>query len=54
MGRGLRESAATLKRPDPLPTDMFGPIREQLCQTVTQKVRLLGAECRVDAHGGPA
>lgn len=44
MGRGLRESAAALRREDPLPTDMFGPIKQGVCRAVAEKVRLLYAE----------
>lgn len=47
MARGLQESAARQSRPDPLPRDLFGPIREQLAATVAEKIRLLFAEQRV-------
>jgi len=45
MFRGLRKSAEQ-KRPDPLPQQLFGPIRENLEAVVAEKIKLLGAENR--------
>lgn len=45
--RGLQEAAQNQTRPDPLPRDLFGPIRRRLAETVTEKIRLLFAENRV-------
>lgn len=47
MCRGLKESAQSQTRPDPLPRDLFGTIRQRLAETVTEKVRLLYGENRV-------
>lgn len=47
MCRGLQEAAQQQSRPDPLPRDLFGPIRQHLAATVSEKVRLLFAENRV-------
>jgi len=49
MCTGLKESAQTQSRPDPIPRDLFGPIRQRLAETVTQKIRLLSAAGRVAA-----
>ncbi len=46
MCRGLKEAAQTQTRPDPLPRDLFGLVRQRLAETVTEKVRLLFAENR--------
>jgi fructose-bisphosphate aldolase, class II len=45
--RGLQESAATISRIDPLPTEMYAPIKEHLAAVVAEKIRLVGAENRV-------
>ena len=47
MFRGLKESAATMDRIDPLPSEMYGPIRQHLAAVVTEKIRMLGAQNRV-------
>jgi len=47
MCRGLQEAAQSQTRPDPLPRDLFGPVRQRLAETVTEKIRLLFAEGRV-------
>jgi fructose-bisphosphate aldolase class II len=47
MFEGLKESAATMDRIDPLPLEMFGPIRERLAAVVAEKIRMLGADNRV-------
>jgi len=52
MAEGLRASAAALRRTDPLPTEMFGPVKQGVCRAVTEKVRLFLAEGRVPARGG--
>ena len=44
---GLKEAAQAQTRPDPLPRDLFGAIRQCLAESVTQKVRLLFAENQV-------
>lgn len=47
MFNGLKRSAVTHKRPDPLPTEMFGPISEDLRALVTEKIQLMGSANRV-------
>jgi fructose-bisphosphate aldolase class II len=46
MCRGLQEAAQAQTRPDPLPRDLFGLVRQRLEETVTGKIRLLLAENR--------
>jgi fructose-bisphosphate aldolase class II len=46
MGEGLKESAASQARPDPLPREIFGPIRKRLAEVVERKIDLLGARGR--------
>ncbi len=46
MGEGLKESAASQTRPDPLPREIFGPIRKRLAGVVERKIDLLGARGR--------
>jgi fructose-bisphosphate aldolase class II len=43
MARGLGRSARGQNRPDPLPMEMFRPMREELAAVVAQKIELLGA-----------
>jgi fructose-bisphosphate aldolase class II len=47
MCRGLREAAAAQTRPDPLPRDLFGPVRQRLSEVVAAKIQLLFAAQRV-------
>ncbi len=54
MGRGLQRAARSLSREDPLPQEMFGPVREELAQVVAEKIRLLSAEGRAGTQGGAA
>jgi fructose-bisphosphate aldolase class II len=46
MGRGLQESAASQRREDPLPQEVFGPINEAVAGVVAEKIALLGAGSR--------
>jgi len=46
MYRGLKRAAETQHRIDPLPSDMFGPIREELAAVVAEKIELLYASNR--------
>lgn len=46
MAKGLKRAAAEMTRIDPLPEEMFLPIRQELEQTVEQKIRMLGANGR--------
>jgi fructose-bisphosphate aldolase, class II len=45
MFRGLRKSAMQ-ERPDPLPGQLFGPIRDELSRLIAEKVALVGASDR--------
>ncbi len=45
MFKGLKETAK-LQRPDPLPEQLFGPIKDELAKTVAEKIMLLGADNR--------
>ncbi len=47
MRRGLEKAACSLSRPDPLPGDVFGPIREAISAEVKDKIELLSAANRV-------
>ncbi len=47
MFNGMKESVATMDRIDPLPLEMFAPIRQHLAAAVADKIRMLGAENRV-------
>jgi fructose-bisphosphate aldolase class II len=44
MGRGLKRAAASITREDPLPSEIFGPIKHGVCDVVAEKIRLLFAE----------
>jgi fructose-bisphosphate aldolase class II len=41
MGRGLQEAARHMPRTDPLPSDIFGPIKKELARVVGDKLKLL-------------
>lgn len=43
MGRGLQQSARQQTRPDPLPTDVFRPMRDEMAVVVNDKIALLGS-----------
>lgn len=47
LRRGLERAAAAMKRPDPLPYEIFGPLREEVAAVVAQKIDLLGAAGRI-------
>ena len=46
LGRGIRQAVESLRRPDPLPQELFGPMRRELAAVVQQKIELLGAATR--------
>jgi len=46
MYRGLKEAAGAFDRPDPLPQDMFGPMKRELAAVVAEKIDLLFAAGR--------
>jgi fructose-bisphosphate aldolase class II len=52
MCQGLKEAAAAQTRPDPLPRDLFAAVRRRLAESVTEKVRMLYAQNRVEHEGG--
>jgi ketose-bisphosphate aldolase len=43
MGRGLRQAAREMAREDPLPREMFQPIKREVAQVVADKIALLSA-----------
>jgi ketose-bisphosphate aldolase len=49
MLRGLRRSAETQPRADPLPDELFRPVREELLQLVAERIRLFGGSGSVAA-----
>ena len=44
MYRGLKRSAGIHDRPDPLPEEMFRPIKEELSSVIEEKIRLCGSD----------
>jgi len=46
MGRGLERAAASRRRQDPLPREVFGPIREEIAAVVKEKIEQLFAAGR--------
>jgi ketose-bisphosphate aldolase len=44
MYRGLKTSASLHDRIDPLPRDLFRPVREELAAVVREKIELLGSD----------
>jgi len=44
MAKGLKRCAESLRRPDPLPEELFGPIKEELAYVIADKIQLLGAD----------
>ena len=51
MGRGLKESAAAVRREDPTPAEMFGPVKQRLNDVVADKIRLLFADNQAWTEG---
>ena len=47
MYKGLKEAAQLQERPDPMPVDLFRPIRRELAAIITEKTKLLFADNRV-------
>lgn len=47
MGRGLQKAAGSQKRQDPLPSEVFGPIRAEIAAAVREKIEQLFACNRV-------
>jgi fructose-bisphosphate aldolase class II len=47
MGRGLRTAFHSQRRDDPLPRDIFGPIKQEIARVVREKIELLSAAGRV-------
>jgi len=46
MARGLKLSAKMQIRDDPLPQQIFGPIKDEVCEMVEQKIKLLFSQNR--------
>jgi fructose-bisphosphate aldolase class II len=46
MAKGLKAAAAALTRCDPLPPEVFGPIKREIVATVNEKIDLLGSAGR--------
>jgi len=46
MAQGLRQTAQALVREDPLPRELFGRVKEGVCQFVAGKIHMLGAAGR--------
>jgi fructose-bisphosphate aldolase class II len=44
MGRGLQRAARDMPRTDPLPSDIFGPIKAELARVVGDKMDLLSTK----------
>ncbi len=47
MTRGVKRAAQTVVRPDSLPQEIFGPIKEELAAVVAEKTKLLFANNQV-------
>lgn len=47
MARGLKRSAESLRRPDPLPHQLFGPIKTEVAKVAAEKINLFGSAGRV-------
>ena len=43
MGKGLKAAAAVMRRCDPLPQEVFGPIKREIMAVVSEKIDLLGS-----------
>ncbi len=54
MGHGLRQAAAMLPREDPLPAELFGPIKRAVAEVVADKIQLLATEGRARQVGATA
>lgn len=51
MGRGLQQAAREMKREDPLPREMFQPIKTEIARVVREKIELLSAQNRAWTRG---
>ncbi|MHC4178601.1 MAG: class II fructose-bisphosphate aldolase [Planctomycetota bacterium] len=51
MARGLERAFRSQHRPDPLPQEVFGPIKEELAGVVAEKIELLSANHRAWQQG---
>lgn len=51
MARGLERASKSQHRPDPLPQEIFGPIKQELAGVVAAKIELLSANNRAGQHG---
>jgi fructose-bisphosphate aldolase class II len=46
MGKGLQAAAGAVRRSDPLPQEVFGPIKREIAAVVSEKIDLLGSAGR--------
>lgn len=51
MACGLKKAADSLRRKDPLPYEIFGPIKAELAAVVQEKIELLSAKNRAGSRG---
>ncbi len=51
MARGLRATAQTMVREDPLPRELFGEIKREVARFVADKIRMLGSAGRAWVEG---
>jgi len=54
MGRGLQAAARSMPREDPLPHELFDPIKQAISEVVSDKIKLLSAVGRAGAREGAA
>ncbi len=48
MAKGMKTAVARINRIDPLPADMFGPMKQAMRETVAEKIRLLSADGKAE------
>lgn len=48
MAKGLKTAVARINRIDPLPADIFGPMKQAMGETVAEKIRLLSADGKAE------
>ncbi len=48
MAKGMKTAVARINRIDPLPADIFGPMKQAMGETVAEKIRLLSADGKAE------
>ncbi len=48
MAKGFKTAAARISRIDPLPSEMFGPMKQAMREAVAEKIRLLSADGKAE------